>query len=260
MAVFARKGNNMSLDKKVKDKVVSAYIPESEYGIYVGFTKKKQERFMESIKNFKAPNNLVNHCIDLGRIGLKPQEEYGDVPFRDEKYDSSSTVATAGSAIIIAKFLEQTFGCEEKLSIEELAELAVAKGYRGYKIGKDGTYESNGCKHIFWEKFISSLYGLESKRALSVRDMLNGLWDYKLSVILLSEGREVEKKAEDVKAAECAEKAETGSRFVLMTGFNRSGITFFDPVVCRAVHKNYTEILPYMRAAWIIGDEEDYYE
>lgn len=254
----------MSFDGKFKEKVLSAYIPMAEYDIYAGFTKKKQERFMESIKNFKPPASQVNHCVGSGRSGLKPQEEYDNVPFRDEKYDSTSTVATSGSAIIIAKFLEQIFSCDVKLSIEEIAELAVEKGYRGYRINQDGTYKSSGCKHVFWEKFIPSLYRLETKRALSIVDMINGLWDHKLSVILLSDKKvffeEENEAAENTEkeSEEDMDKEESGSRFVIMTGFAPSGINFFDPVVCKTVYKDYAEILPYMRAAWIIWDEEDY--
>ncbi len=248
----------MSLDKKIKDKVVSAYIPTTEYAIYAGFTRKQNERLRESIAKFEAPTNQVNHCTEFGRKGLKPQEEYANVPFRIEKYDSEGTVETAGSAIIIAKFLEQMYKCEVTASIEELAGLAVEKGYRGYQRDLDGKYISKGCKHIFWEKFISSLYGLETKRALSIRDMLNGLWDRKLSVILLSEKEVEETKKEEVKSEENTEKkeAEPASRFVVMTGYDPTGITFFDPVVCRAVHRKYSEILPFMRSAWIISEEE----
>lgn len=246
-----QKGNKMSLDKKIKDKVVSAYIPVSEYAIYAGFTQKQNGRLRESIENFKAPRSQVNHCTEFGQRGLKPQEEYADVPFRMEKYDSEGTVATAGSAIIIAKFLEQMYRCKVTASIEELAELAVEKGYRGYKREPDGKYISKGCKHIFWERFVSSLYGLETKRALSIRDMLNGLWEHKLSVILLSE-KEVE--AGDNKK----EDGESESRFVLLTGYDPKGITFFDPLVCMSVHKEYSEFLPFIRSAWIISEEDEY--
>lgn len=250
----------MSLSKEVKRKVVSAYIPASEYSIYAGFTRKQNERLRESIKKFKAPKDQVNHCTDFGRKGLRPQDEYANVPFRMEEYDSESTVATAGSAIIIAKFLEQMYRCQVTASIDELAELAVEKGYRGYKREPDGKYLSKGCKHIFWEKFVSSLYGLETKRALSIKDMLNGLWDRKLSVILLSDKEVDESKKEEVKEEENAEqeKVEPKSRFVLMTGYDPKGITFFDPVLCRMVHREYSEVLPFMRSAWIISEEEEY--
>lgn len=238
----------MSLGKEVTKKVISAYIPESEYTIYAGFTKKQNERFAESIKNFKAPNNQVNHCVDFGRRGLKTQEEYTDIPFRMEEYDSEGTVASAGSAIIITKFLEQIFKCNVNASIVELAELAVEKGYRGYKSQPNGTYQSKGVKHVFWEKFIPSLYGLESKRVLSIRDMMNGLWDNKLSVILLSE-KACETEGE-------AEKFESG--FVLLTGYSPEGITFFDPRKCDASFMEYADVLPLMRAAWMIWEESDY--
>ena len=104
------------------------------------------------------------------------------------------------------------------------------------------------------------MYGLETKRALSIKDMLNGLWDRKLSVILLSDKEVDESKKEEVKEEENAEqeKVEPKSRFVLMTGYDPKGITFFDPVLCRMVHREYSEVLPFMRSAWIISEEEEY--
>ena len=81
--------------------------------------------------------------------------------------------------------------------------------------------------------------------------MLNGLWEHKLSVVLLSE-KEVE--AGDNKK----EDGESESRFVLLTGYDPKGITFFDPLVCMSVHKEYSEFLPFIRSAWIISEEDEY--
>ncbi len=236
----------MSLSKAVTKKVLSANISKLEYDIYAGFTKKQDERFLESLKEFVPPTSRVNHCSEFANIGLKPQSKYTDIPFRAEKYDSTSTVATDGSAIIVAKFLERMYRCEINASVKELAELAVKKGYRGYKRQADGSYQSKGVRHIFWERFIPSLYGLESKRALSIRDMLNGLWDYRLSVILMSD-EPWENEKENIK-----------SRFILLTGFSPEEIVFFDPQKCMANTMKYTTAIPRMRAAWIIWEEEEY--
>lgn len=62
------------------------------------------------------------------------QSSLTEIPFRDEsKGDLTSTVASSGCAIVVAKFLEKYFDSDKCVSIELLAELAVDFGYRGYK-------------------------------------------------------------------------------------------------------------------------------
>ena len=92
------------------------------------------------------------------------------VPFRMEEYgDTQNTVATSGCGILIAKFLERTYNSKLNVSVEELAKLAVMKGYRGYRKKEDGTYAPMGMKHVFFERFITSLYGFSSNRDKTVQ-------------------------------------------------------------------------------------------
>ena len=104
------------------------------------------------------------------------QSSLTEIPFRDEsKGDLTSTVASSGCAIVVAKFLEQYFDSDKCVSIELLAELAVDFGYRGYKKQDDGTWRKMGMNHLWFDKFVPRCFTLKSKRVSDVAQVLEAL-------------------------------------------------------------------------------------
>lgn len=144
-------------DIKNFNAVLAADIPKEEYEVFKVEVERKNKRLLESIKNWKPDQKQILINFDLRKIGIKNQSEYKGVPFRIEEYDHKSTVASSGCAVLVAKFLEAFFEPGTYLSVEQLAKLAIDKGYRGYRKNADGTYTPTGCKHVFFDRFIPSL-------------------------------------------------------------------------------------------------------
>lgn len=229
--------------KEIFAKVLSADMPPNEYDEYKMKADRRNKEFVESTKNFVLPNQQIRHCC-TGIGDLMPQQFYTDVPFRMEEYgDNRSTVASSGCGILIAKFLERIFNNELNISVEELAELAVKKGYRGYRKEKEGSYIPMGIKPVFFERFIPSLYGYSVKRAKSVEELIEAIGDYNFPVLLLS--NKIYKGKANSK----------DSHFVVMVGYNHKEVFVYDPEYKKILYVQSYMVFPGLRAAWIVSDE-----
>ena len=229
--------------KEIFAKVLPADMPRHEYEVYKKEVERKNKALIEDANNFVLPKQQIIHGCMLPMEDLKPQRCYTHVPFRMEEYgDTQNTVATSGCGILIAKFLERTYNSKLNVSVEELAKLAVMKGYRGYRKKEDGTYAPMGMKHVFFERFIPSLYGFSSKRAETVQELMDATWDYTCPVLLLANNiyRNDDKNKD--------------SHFVAMLGFTPNSICVFDPEKERPVYVRTEVIFSALRAAWIIKD------
>lgn len=224
-------------------KVLPADMPSYEYDEYKMKADRRNKELVESAKDFVLPNQQIRHCC-TGIEGLIPQQCYRDVPFRMEEYgDNRSTVASSGCGILVAKFLERIFNNELNISVEELAKLAVEKGYRGYRKEKEGSYTPMGMKHVFFERFIPSLYGYSVRRAKSVEELLAALWDYEFPVLLLT--NKIYKGEENSK----------DSHFVVMVGYNHKEVFVYDPEHKGILYVQSYKVFPGLRAAWIVSDK-----
>lgn len=229
------------LKREIFAKVLPANIPPDEYEVYKTEVERKNKALVEDAKTFVLPQQQINHCCRGPAEGLKPQQCYTDVPFRMEEYgDTKNTVATSGCGILIAKFLERTYGSELNLTIDELAKIAVEKGYCGYRKEADGSYTPIGMKHVFFERFIPSLYEFSSKRAESVQELIDALWDYTTPVLLLANN--IYKNDEESK----------DSHFVVMLGFTPDQICLFDPEKELPVFVSPEKVFPALISAWVI--------
>lgn len=229
--------------------VLNADMSKEKYEVFLNEVSEKNKLLAESVKSFngKIKGKRYLHCIDFQKLDLKLQKEYTDIPFRNPEYDSKSTVASSGCAIIIAKFIETVFDCIPKFSVEELAQLAVMKGYRGYKKQEDGTYIPTGCKHVFFDRFIPSLYDdLHVERASSIDQIFESLWEYKLPVLLVSNN-----------IYKCDPK-NIDSHFVVLLGYEEGkGVTLFDPEQSNYYRKPFEEVIPALRVGWIVDFCDD---
>lgn len=245
MTEFVRKGKGVKMKKNV---VLPADVSEEEYKIFKVAVEKKQKRLLKSIEKFTPHSRKWIIPFKWGiEDGMNVQSYYTDVPFRMEsKGDTETTVATSGCAILIAKFLEiclrQRCGIERHYTIEELAELAVDNGYRGYREEEDHTWTPMGTKHVFFDRFIPSLYGFEVERAVSIESIFESLKECGLPVLLLS--NTIYK--EDPK--------NTDSHFVVVCGYDDQEQKFllYDPEYPEQIEVPYSRVLPAIRNAWIV--------
>lgn len=224
--------------------VLEADMPTQQYEELKKEVEEKNRLLVESALRFSGKlDTTYTHCINFEDMDPRLQFEYV-VPFCDSQYERKSTIATAGSAILVAKFIEHVFMCKE-VSIEELAKLTVEKGYRGYQKQENGTYKSMGCKHLFFDRFLPSLYeDIEVERASDVSQLFDSLWEYKIPVLLVKNSiYKWDYDSED-------------SHFVALLGYDENGVKLYDPDHIKYYYKPFNEVIPALRAAWIVGLED----
>lgn len=220
---------------------------EREADIFVCNAKKKRNRLMNSKAKFHPTCKKWIVKLSWDSDELKVQSEYSDVPLRDRRFgDERSTVATSGSAILVAKFLEivldQRKGTEKKLSVAEISKLAVKYGYKEYEQKEDGGYVSTGTKDVFWDRFVPSLYGFEVERATTIESMMESMKACGFPVVL------VDSKIYDQSIAEDADK-----HFVVICGYDEEEgyVLVFDPMYPEQICVEYERVIPAIENAWI---------
>lgn len=247
--MFAGKENKMSKDNEkhcIWDAtLLPAQMPKKEYEVFVGKVNSCNERLIESAQNFDTDvRDQVLLSVDYNKLNLKPQREYTDIPFRMEECgDVKSTVASSGCAILIAKFLERFFRKEQDFTIAELAKAAVKQGYRGYRQNPDGTYTPMGCKHVFFDRFIPALYGLNVERADNWEKVMKSLWEDKITVLLVKN------------SVYKSEPENKDSHFVVLIGYDYNELILFDPEYDHFVKKTYDKIVLGLKAGWIFSED-----
>lgn len=215
-----------------------ANIPKEEYETMQKRFGEMSRRLEESAKAFNQKNRYpACHCLNPQALGMKIQSAYVDVPFRDERFDQKSTVASSGCAILIAKFLGLIFDRKYQYSVEELAKEAVEKGYRGYKKVED-KYIPTGCKHVFFDRFVPSLYDLCVERVDSVQELFDGLMFYRIPVVLVRNS--IYKN----------DPKNTDSYFLVIMGFDENEVIFFDPEYSTFQRRPYETFVSAIRVAW----------
>ena len=233
------------MDKQqILENSLSALFPKEEYDVFNEKTQEKAQKLKESIKYFKK-EEITNPYISrrlrfIADLEILPQGKYTNIPFRMEEYDTKSTIASSGCAILVAKCLEKMFKCEECFSIEELSETAVKKGYRGYKKNEDGVWIPVGCRHVFFDRFIPSLYKLKVKRADSIKKVLKSLEEDKIPVLLVSN--------------KSYKKDETSadSHFLILMGYNKNGFFVWDSEEAGVIFVEFGRVIDGLKVAWII--------
>lgn len=229
-----------NLKEKVLRSTLPANIPKEEYDILQKEFADKAKKLTDSANNFKQKNRYpACHCLNPKALGMEIQASYVNVPFRDERFDQKSTVASSGCAILIAQFLGKIFNSKYQYSVEELAAEAVKKGYRGYKKVEE-KYVPMGCKHVFFDRFIPSLYkNISVKRATSVQELFDGLACYQMPVVLVKNSIYKD------------DPENTDSHFLVIMGFDEKMITVFDPEYSTLQKRPYSAIVPAIRIAWL---------
>ena len=230
--------------QQILENALCALFPKEEYDIFNAQTQEKAKKLKESAQNFKK-EDIINPFISrrlryLSDSEILPQGQYTNIPFRVEEYDTKSTIASSGCAILVAKCLEKLFKCEESFLIEELSETAVKKGYRGYKKNEDGEWIPMGCRHVFFDRFIPSVYGLEVKRADSIENVLTSLEDDKIPVLLVSN--------------KSYKKDETSidSHFLILVGYNKNGFFVWDSEEASVIFVEFGRVIDGLKVVWII--------
>lgn len=231
---------------KTKEKVLPANMPEAEYHLFMSQAEKRCKRLLKSIKEYKPLSRKWVIPLKWDKNVLGVQSQYTDIPFRMEECgDYTSTVATSGCGIGVAKFLElflrQRNGVEKKYSIAELAEMAIQQGYRGYQ-KREGIWEPTGMKHVFFDRFIPSVYGFEVERAASIESVLESLKECGFPVLLVS--NKVYKN-----------DPENGdSHFLIVCGYDEAKQKFlvFDFEYPEQIWIDFSRVLPAIRNAWLV--------
>lgn len=206
--------------------------------------KEEQDNLLESLKDWRKPQDNLEASSDIIELvdGLPIQQYYTEVPFRDEsKGDFTSTVATSGCAILIAKFIERYFLSEKNVLISELAKMAVDYGYRGYKKEVDGTWRKMGMMHIWFDKFVPRFYKLKSKRLESAYEIEKALLAGELPVVLVKNAiyKEEPNNAE--------------SHFIAVLGFTKEGYQLYDPEKVSVIGCKFEKLHRALRMGWIIS-------
>lgn len=227
--------------------VLRAEMNEAEYEVFKNTVEKKQKRLLKSLETFKPETRKWVVQFKWSKEELDIQSSYCNIPFRmEEKGDFTSTVATSGCAILIAKFFEKILVqrnnfFQNHYSVEELAKLAVENGYRGYKM-ENGVWKPTGMKHVFFDRFIPSLYGFEVERASSINCIFESLRECGFPVLLLANS--IYKENPHNK----------DSHFVVVCGYDDQKETFllFDPEYSKQIIVPYSQVIPAIRNAWIV--------
>jgi hypothetical protein len=243
-----KEGNKM---KKTTETIMEREMLQASVGpdVYEELKVAWQEEsksLQESLEDWKEPEGGLLYAVTTETaelIKLMPlQSSLTEIPFRDEsKGDKTSSVASSGCAIIVAKFLERYFDSDKRVSVELLAKLAVDFGYRGYKKQEDGTWRKMGMNHLWFDKFVPRYFVLKSQRVSDIKQVLEALKTRKVPVLLVKNS--VYKQ----------DPKNTDSHFVCLLGIDKHGYHIYDPESSKIVRCEFERIHKSVRIGWIIS-------
>ena len=207
--------------------------------------KQEAESLRQSIEKWEKPKGVLYaaspETAELVRY-MPVQRSLTGIRFRDEsKGDKTSTVATSGCAIIVAKFLERYFDCDKAMKIRKLSEMAVELGYRGYKKQEDGTWRKMGMNHLWFDKFVPRFFGLKSQRISDINQIMSAL-DEKIVPVLLVRNSVYKQNPEN-----------TDSHFVCVLGMDQHGYHLYDPEFPELTRCEFERIHNAIRLGWIFS-------
>lgn len=226
--------------------------------------KQESELLRESIEKWEKPKGLLyaasHETAELVKC-MPVQSKLTKIPFRDEtKGDTTSTVASSGCAIIVAKFLERYFDCDKAMKIRKLAEMAVELGYRGYKKQEDGTWKKIGMNHLWFDKFVPRFFGLKSQRIADINEMVVALQKGRVPVLRERKPGVIEELQEGrvpvllVKNSIYKQDPEnTDSHFVCVLGMDQHGYHLYDPELPELTRCEFERIHNAIRLGWIFS-------
>lgn len=237
---------NATMNKQILESAQSAIIPKEEYDVFTKEIQEKSKRLQETAQKFKIEQLgdafICEYADKFLNLHILPQGQYTDVPFRMEEYDQKSTVASSGCAILVAKALGHVFN-GPSFSVKELATAAVEKGYRGYRKKEDGSWISMGCRHVIFDRFVPSLYGLNVERADSVYTIFEALKAGRIPVLLVSN-----KVYKD-------DPVSADSHFIVLLGYKQDKVTVWDSEVAGTIEVPYDRVIPAIRVSWLFAAE-----
>lgn len=207
--------------------------------------KQEAESLRESIEKWEKPKGVLYaaspETAELVKC-MPVQSKLTKIPFRDEsKGDKTSTVATSGCAIIVAKFLERYFDCDKSMKIRKLSEMAVELGYRGYKKQEDGTWKKMGMNHLWFDKFVPRFFGLKSQRISDINQIMSALDEKRVPVLLVR------------KSVYKQDPENADSHFVCVMGVDQHGYHLYDPELPELTRCEFERIHNAIRLGWIFS-------
>ena len=207
--------------------------------------KQEAESLRQSIEKWEKPKGVLYaaspETAELVKC-MPVQSKLTKIPFRDEsKGDKTSTVATSGCAIIVAKFLERYFDCDKSMKIRKLSEMAVELGYRGYKKQEDGTWKKMGMNHLWFDKFVPRFFGLKSQRISDINQIMSALDEKRVPVLLVR------------KSVYKQDPENADSHFVCVMGVDQHGYHLYDPELPELTRCEFERIHNAIRLGWIFS-------
>lgn len=207
--------------------------------------KQEAESLRQSIEKWEKPKGVLYaaspETAELVRY-MPVQRSLTGIRFRDEsKGDKTSTVATSGCAIIVAKFLERYFDCDKSMKIRKLSEMAVELGYRGYKKQEDGTWKKMGMNHLWFDKFVPRFFGLKSQRISDINQIMSALDEKRVPVLLVR------------KSVYKQDPENADSHFVCVMGVDQHGYHIYDPELPELARCEFERIHNAIRLGWIFS-------
>ena len=207
--------------------------------------KQEAESLRQSIEKWEKPKGVLYaaspETAELVRY-MPVQRSLTGIRFRDEsKGDKTSTVATSGCAIIVAKFLERYFDCDNAMKIRKLSEMAVELGYRGYKKQEDGTWKKMGMNHLWFDKFVPRFFGLKSQRISDINQIMSALDEKRVPVLLVR------------KSVYKQDPENADSHFVCVMGVDQHGYHLYDPELPELTRCEFERIHNAIRLGWIFS-------
>lgn len=243
-----KEGKNMknSTETIMEREMLQASVGPDIYEELKKAWQKEANSLPKSLEEWKEPEGGLLYAATTETAELVKsmpvQSSLTEIPFRDEsKGDFTSTVASSGCAIIVAKFLERYFDSDKRVSIELLAKMAVDLGYRGYKKQEDGTWRKMGMSHIWFDKFVPRYFNLKSKRVSDIKQVLEAIKTRKVPVLLVKNS--VYKQEPENK----------DSHFVCLLGIDKHGYHLYDPESSKIVRCEFERIHKSIRIGWIIS-------
>ncbi len=163
---------------------LKANMSEEDYKVFKGQCEWKQKSLIDSRRCFEPlPTSVKNFNT---REKVDSQLNYKNVPFRDESNgDFISTVASSGSALLVAKFVGRYFDCSQNISIPDLATMALELGYGEDETKSDGSRGRMSINPFFFDRFVPTFYGLKSRRMTDIFDVTYAIWSGNLPVLIV---------------------------------------------------------------------------
>lgn len=229
--------------------ILGADIPREEYLKMQEENARKSKKLQQTAKRWleEGKAKVIDNRVDYKGIPIQGSMRCEMIPFRMLEFgDGKSTVKSSGCGLLTGCFMAEYFQLEVRPKIEEIAEAAVELNYRGYKKIKNEQgeiigYIPSGLKHIFWERFVPSLYGVTTKRCEDITEIFKAVEEGNLPILHV------------MNSVYKGEKDSRDAHFLAAVGTTETGFLLYDSEYLGYIERPFDVVLPAIRNAWVVS-------